>query len=172
MKTIKPPVEQEAATVGTEELSSRLAQLARPLVFTNGCFDILHRGHVEYLNRARKLGASLVVGINDDNSVRRLQKGPGRPFNTVEDRMAILAALRCVDLVLPFSDDTPIDLIRSVSPDHLVKGGDWPEDQIVGADYVRELGGQVHSLEFQFDRSTTSLVDRIAAVLDRSRDQA
>jgi len=149
------------------ERSDQIAQLARPMVFTNGCFDILHRGHVEYLGRARQLGSSLVVGINDDESVRRLEKGPGRPFNTLEDRMAVLAALRSVDLVVPFSDDTPLQLIREISPDHLVKGGDWPEDQIVGADYVQARGGQVHSLKFQFDRSTTSLVDRIASAANK-----
>jgi len=147
--------------------ADQIAHLTRPMVFTNGCFDILHRGHVEYLSRARQLGGSLVVGVNDDESVQRLQKGPGRPFNTLEDRMAVLAALRSVDLVVPFSDDTPLQLIREFSPDHLVKGGDWPEDQIVGADYVRAQGGQVHSLKFQFNRSTTSLVDRIADALNK-----
>lgn len=143
------------------ELSKANAMIARPLVFTNGCFDILHRGHVDYLIRARKLGVSLVVAVNDDDSVRRLEKGSGRPFNALEDRMAVLAALRCVDFVVSFAEDTPLAAIEALKPDHLVKGGDWSVDDIVGSDFVRQRGGEVHSLAFRFDRSTTALVDRI-----------
>lgn len=145
----------------TAQLTARLTQLARPVVFTNGCFDILHRGHVAYLEEAAALGKSLVVGINSDASVRRLEKGQDRPVNPLDDRMAVLAALGCVALVTPFDDDTPSALIKLVRPDHLVKGGDWAPDKIVGADFVRNYGGQVHSIPFRFDRSTTELLRRI-----------
>jgi len=144
-------------------LSEKLSQLPRPIVFTNGCFDILHRGHVAYLEQAANLGKSLVIGVNSDDSVRRLQKGPDRPLNSLDDRMAILAALECVSLVAAFDSETPLDLITQVQPDHLVKGGDWPLESIVGADVVTNRGGQVHSLPFKYSRSTTSLIDRIRA---------
>jgi D-glycero-beta-D-manno-heptose 1-phosphate adenylyltransferase len=144
-------------------LPARLAQLARPLVFTNGCFDILHRGHVTYLEEAAQLGASLVVGVNTDESVRRLDKGSDRPINPLDDRMAVLAALGCVALVVPFGEDTPLELIRIVLPDHLVKGGDWTPDRIVGADVVTAHGGRIHSIPFRFERSTTNLLQRIRA---------
>jgi rfaE bifunctional protein nucleotidyltransferase chain/domain len=143
------------------EIRQVLASMPRPVVFTNGCFDILHRGHVASLARAAALGNTLVVGVNSDESVRRLDKGGDRPFNTLEDRMAVLAALACVDLVVPFDEDTPADLIEVVRPDHLVKGGDWPLDRIIGADTVRRRGGEVHSIPFEYDRSTTSLIERI-----------
>ncbi|MDX5150872.1 MAG: D-glycero-beta-D-manno-heptose 1-phosphate adenylyltransferase [Acidiferrobacterales bacterium] len=144
-----------------ENLESRLASLARPIVFTNGCFDILHRGHITYLAEAAALGKSLVIGINTDESVRRLNKAPDRPFNSLEDRMAVLAALRVVDLVVPFDEDTPLELIKKVRPDYLVKGGDWKIADIVGNEFVTENGGQVHSIPFRFQRSTTALVNRI-----------
>jgi len=143
------------------QLGLRLAKLARPLVFTNGCFDILHRGHVAYLEQAAELGNSLVVGVNDDDSVRRQNKGGRRPINTLEDRAAILAALASVDLVVPFAEDTPLMLITAVQPDHLVKGGDWPIDQIVGAKEVLERGGQVHAIPIRYQRSTSELIKRI-----------
>lgn len=145
------------------ELEEALAKLERPVVFTNGCFDILHRGHVAYLATAAALGGSLVVGVNSDESVRRLNKSADRPFHTLEDRMAILAALESVDLVVSFDEDTPAALINMVQPDHLVKGGDWAVDDIVGADTVKQRGGQVHSLPFEYDRSTTALIERIRA---------
>jgi len=141
--------------------NTTMEALARPLVFTNGCFDILHRGHVSYLQAARNLGASLVVGVNSDSSVRRQNKGDDRPINTLEDRMAILAALECVDAVIAFNDDTPEALIRAIKPDHLVKGGDWDVTAIVGADFVKRQGGQVHSITFEHDRSTTKLLEKI-----------
>lgn len=153
----------EKTALDRRELDEALAGLARPVVFTNGCFDILHRGHVTYLAQARALGASLVVGVNSDDSVRRLTKAPGRPVNTLEDRMAVLAALASVDLVVPFDDDTPAALIERVKPDHLVKGGDWAVGDIVGADFVTSRGGQVHSIPFKYDRSTTALIERIRA---------
>jgi len=142
-------------------LSERLAALARPLVFTNGCFDLLHRGHIAYLEEAAQLGKSLVVGVNTDASVKRLNKGADRPINPLDDRMAILAALECVSLVVPFDDDTPLELIKRVRPEHLVKGGDWAADQIVGHDVIRRYGGTVHSVPFRFQRSTTDLIKRI-----------
>jgi rfaE bifunctional protein nucleotidyltransferase chain/domain len=146
------------------ELAARLEQLPRPVVFTNGCFDILHRGHVAYLEEARALGASLVVGVNSDASVRRLDKGSDRPINALEDRMALLAALESVSLVVAFDQDTPLELIERVRPDHLVKGGDWAADAIVGNDVVRAYGGQVHSIPFRYHRSTTDLLRRIRAL--------
>lgn len=147
----------------TASLSSRLEQLERPIVFTNGCFDILHRGHVTYLQQAAALGNSLVVGVNSDASVQRLGKGPGRPLNSVADRLAVLAALEAVDLVIAFDEDTPLALIRTVRPDHLVKGGDWETERIVGAEFVRSSGGEVHSIPFEFNRSTSALIRRIRA---------
>jgi D-glycero-beta-D-manno-heptose 1-phosphate adenylyltransferase len=143
------------------QLTARLAGLARPAVFTNGCFDLLHRGHITYLEEAAALGKSLIVGVNSDASMRRLEKGKGRPVNKLEDRMAILAALGCVSLVIPFDDDTPLALIKLVRPEHLVKGGDWSPEKIVGADVVNTYGGQVHSIPFRHDRSTTELLKRI-----------
>jgi D-glycero-beta-D-manno-heptose 1-phosphate adenylyltransferase len=143
------------------ELPGRLASIARPLVFTNGCFDILHRGHITYLAQARALGASLLVAANTDASVRRLGKGDDRPLNTLEDRMAVLAALECVSLVTWFDEDTPLARILETRPDVLVKGGDWPVDKIVGSREVLAWGGQVHSIPFIHQRSTTALVDKI-----------
>lgn len=151
----------EAKLCAPEAVASRARLLPRPVVFTNGVFDILHRGHVTYLAEARALGASLVVGLNDDASVRRLGKGDDRPVNALEDRMAIVAALGCVDLVTWFGADTPIDLILAVRPDILVKGGDWTIDRIVGAPEVLGWGGSVHSIAFQHERSTTTLLRRI-----------
>jgi rfaE bifunctional protein nucleotidyltransferase chain/domain len=144
-----------------EQLQSRIATLARPLVFTNGVFDILHRGHANSLAQARALGASLLVAINSDDSVRRLGKGPERPINPLDDRMALLAALESVSLVTWFDDDTPLALIQLVQPDVLVKGGDWSADNIVGAADVKNRGGSVHSIPFIHDRSTTATLRRI-----------
>lgn len=135
--------------------------LAKPLVFTNGCFDILHRGHVSYLEEARELGASLVVAVNTDASVRRLEKGSDRPVNPLADRMAVIAALQSVDAVTAFNEDTPLELIKQIQPNILVKGGDWSTDRIVGADVVLAEGGEVHSIPFRHDRSTTDLLSRI-----------
>lgn len=139
------------------------AAAPRPLVFTNGVFDILHRGHVTYLARARALGAALLVALNGDASVRRLAKGPGRPVNRLADRMALVAALEAVDAVTWFDADTPAALIDACRPDVLVKGGDWPVAGIVGAQAVRARGGAVHSIPFEHARSTTALLERIGA---------
>ena len=136
-------------------------RLARPLVFTNGVFDILHRGHVTYLAEARALGQSLVVALNSDASAKRLGKGDGRPINPLEDRLAVVAALESVALVTWFDEDTPIERILACRPDHLVKGGDWAPDRIVGAKEVAGWGGKVHSIPFRHDRSTTQLLSRI-----------
>ncbi|MCK0510709.1 D-glycero-beta-D-manno-heptose 1-phosphate adenylyltransferase [Aromatoleum buckelii] len=144
-----------------EELASRAAALSRPLVFTNGCFDILHRGHVTYLAQARALGAAMIVALNTDASVRRLGKGDDRPVNPLEDRAAVMAALECVDLVTWFDEDTPLACILEARPDVLVKGGDWAPERIVGAAEVRSWGGTVHSIPFQHERSTTALLGRI-----------
>jgi len=145
------------------QLKSKLNQLNKPLVFTNGCFDILHRGHISYLESARNLGGSLVVGVNSDESVKRQNKGSDRPINPQADRQALLAALACVDAVIVFNEDTPLKLIEKITPDILVKGGDWEITNIVGAEHVKANGGSVHSIEFEYDRSTTKLLDRIRA---------
>ena len=144
-----------------DALTQHVDKHLRPLVFTNGVFDILHRGHVAYLEEAATLGATLVVGLNSDSSVRRLGKAPGRPINPLEDRLAVIAALECVSCVTSFEEDTPLNLILKLKPDHLVKGGDWKPGDIVGAREVRERGGAVHSIPFQHERSTSDLVDRI-----------
>ena len=133
------------------------------MVFTNGVFDILHRGHVTYLAQARALGASLVVALNSDASVKRLGKGADRPINELADRMAVIASLACVDLVTCFEEDTPLAAILACRPDVLVKGGDWTVDQIVGAPEVQGCGGSVHSIPFEHERSTTAMLRRIRA---------
>ena len=130
------------------------------VVFTNGCFDILHRGHVEYLAKAKELGDLLVVGMNEDASVSRL-KGPERPFVPLADRAVVMAALSSVDYVVPFPEDTPYELISVLIPDILVKGADWPVDKVVGKDIVEAAGGSVQTIEFLPDRSTSSIIERI-----------
>ena len=131
----------------------------KKIVFTNGCFDLLHIGHVTYLEEAKKLGDVLVVGINTDESVKKL-KGPKRPIQNENDRCAILAALKSVDHTVLFGEETPIDLIKAVKPDVLVKGGDWKIEQIVGSDFVISNGGQVKSLHFVNGKSTTSIIEK------------
>lgn len=143
------------------DLAHRCAALPRPMVFTNGCFDILHRGHVTYLAQARALGASLLIAVNSDASVRLLDKGPERPVNPLEDRMALLAALECVSLITWFEEATPLQRILDSSPDVLAKGGDWPVAQIVGAGEVMARGGRVVSIPFVHQRSTTALLEKI-----------
>jgi len=142
-------------------LQSWIGALARPLVFTNGVFDLLHRGHVTYLARARALGAALLVALNTDASVRRLNKGADRPLNALQDRLAVLAALECVDALTWFDDDTPEALIAACRPQVLAKGGDWPVERIVGAGGVLARGGQVVSIPFEHQRSTTALLQKI-----------
>ena len=145
----------------TGDIAAVINNLPRPLVFTNGCFDILHRGHIDYLDQARQLGKSLVVAVNTDESVKRQNKADDRPINPLDDRMALLAALESVDAVIPFGEPTPAALIEQVKPDILVKGGDWSVDQIVGAEEVTARGGRVISIPFRFQRSTTGLLERI-----------
>ena len=128
------------------------------VVFTNGCFDIIHAGHIDYLSKARNLGEVLVVGLNSDESVRRL-KGPQRPINDVDARSKVLASLFFVDYVIVFEEDTPLNLIKSVRPDILVKGGDYTRDTVVGADFVESYGGKVVILPFLKGYSTTSILN-------------
>lgn len=137
------------------------AALPRPLVFTNGVFDLLHRGHVTYLAQSRALGAALVVALNGDASARRLGKGPDRPVNGLEDRLALVAALESVSAVTWFDEDTPAALIEVLRPDVLVKGGDWPVDKIVGARETLARGGRVVSVPFEHQRSSSALLEKI-----------
>ena len=154
----------EAKFATPDNLAARLAQLPRPLVFTNGCFDILHRGHVTYLAQARALGAALIVGVNSDASVKRQNKGADRPIKTLDNRMAVLAALASVALVIGFDDDTPFDLIQAIQPDVLVKGGDWAIANIVGSAATLARGGSVHSIPFLHTTSTTATLARIREI--------
>ncbi|HET9764099.1 MAG TPA: adenylyltransferase/cytidyltransferase family protein [Casimicrobiaceae bacterium] len=143
------------------ELPSRLAALPRPQVFTNGVFDLLHRGHVTYLAQARSLGASLVVGVNTDASVRRLGKGGERPINPLEDRLAVLAALESVSLVVAFDEDTPLALVLECHPDVIVKGGDYTAASTVGAAEVIGWGGRFEAIPFLPGRSTSALLEKM-----------
>lgn len=129
----------------------------KKIVFTNGCFDILHLGHVEYLNEARSLGDALIIGVNSDLSVKEL-KGPDRPINNEHDRQAMLLNLKAVDCVQVFTEQTPLEIIKLIKPDVLVKGGDWKIDQIVGSDFVLSRGGTVKSLLFKNGYSTSNLI--------------
>jgi len=151
----------EAKICPPRELPARLTSIKRPLVFTNGVFDLLHRGHVTYLAQARALGASLLVAVNSDASARRLGKGEGRPVTTLEDRVALVAALEAVTLVTWFEEETPLALILAAKPEVLVKGGDWKPEAIVGAKEVKSWRGAVHSIPFVHERSTTLLLQRI-----------
>ena len=157
---VKPPP-FESKIQDPARLEGWIGELARPLVFTNGVFDLLHRGHVTYLARARALGAALLVGLNSDASARKLGKGADRPLNALADRLAVVAALQCVDAVTWFDGETPEALIASCRPQVLVKGGDWPMERIVGAGGVLARGGKVVSIPFEHERSTTELVKRI-----------
>jgi D-beta-D-heptose 7-phosphate kinase/D-beta-D-heptose 1-phosphate adenosyltransferase len=157
-----------AAEDKTAELPALAAHLealrrqGRRIVLTNGCFDILHRGHVTYLSRAKALGDVLVVGVNSDDSIRRL-KGPQRPINTLEDRLEVLAALSCVDHVVAFGEDTPHQLVQAIRPHIFVKGGDYTRERLPEAELVEQLGGTVHILPLVADRSTTGVIERIRA---------
>ncbi|HPI40517.1 MAG TPA: D-glycero-beta-D-manno-heptose 1-phosphate adenylyltransferase [Pseudobdellovibrionaceae bacterium] len=143
-----------------ESLLAPLKKEGRKIVFTNGCFDLLHVGHTRYLKQAKSLGDFLVVGVNSDESVKKL-KGPTRPLQNETDRAEILSSLQAVDFVLIFNEETPLTLIQKVKPDILTKGGDWKVNQIVGADFVMSYGGQVQSLQFVEDRSTTKIIEKI-----------
>jgi len=143
------------------ELAARIAALPKPVVLTNGVFDILHRGHVTYLAQARELGGSLVVAANTDASVKRLGKGDDRPHNTLADRMAVLAALESVSLVVEFDEDTALEVVQEGRPDIYAKGGDYVMDQIPEGKAVLAYGGRAVAIDFEHDRSTTRLVARI-----------
>lgn len=143
------------------EAAVRRGELPRPLVFTNGVFDILHRGHVSYLDAAAQLGATLIVALNTDQSVRRLGKGPDRPLNALDDRAALIAALESVSVVTCFDEDTPQALIEALRPDIIVKGGDYDMETLPETASVRSWGGTAVAIPFEFQRSTTSLLGKI-----------
>lgn len=152
-----------AKLASREQAPSRIAQLARPLVFTNGVFDVLHRGHVVYLAQARSLGGSLVVALNTDTSAKRLGKGPDRPLNNEDDRAAVIAALESVSLVIWFDEDTPLELITALKPDLLVKGGDYDMDTLAETAVVKAYGGMALAIPYVDGYSTTALVSKIKA---------
>ena len=156
-----PPPSFEAKVCPLEQLADRLANLPRPLVFTNGVFDILHRGHASYLAQARALGASLVVGVNSDASVKMLGKGDDRPINSEADRQALLAALESVDMAVLFTEQTPVNLIEKIRPDIYVKGGDYEIDTLAETHLVKSWGGTAVAIPFLYERSTTSLLGKI-----------
>lgn len=158
---LKPPVFESKICTAIGDLEAKLESLARPMVFTNGVFDLLHRGHVSYLAQARQLGGSLVVGVNSDASVRMLGKGADRPINGQEDRMALLAALESVDLVVLFSEQTPVELIRRIRPDIYVKGGDYAIESLEETKLVQSWGGKAYAIPFIYERSTTNLLGKI-----------
>ena len=139
---------------------SKLKMEGEKIVFTNGCFDLLHKGHISYLEKAKELGNYLVVGLNSDLSVRRL-KGEGRPIKEIESRIAVLAGLASVDMVVVFEEDTPKDLIESLNPDVLVKGGDYKIEDIVGADFVLQNGGEVLTIDFVAGYSSSSIIQKM-----------
>ncbi|MBU3556400.1 D-glycero-beta-D-manno-heptose 1-phosphate adenylyltransferase [Polynucleobacter sp. Ross1-W9] len=151
----------EAKVCPPAQLAEHLAKLPRPLVFTNGVFDILHRGHASYLAQARALGASLVVGVNSDASVKMLGKGDDRPINSEADRQALLAALESVDMAVLFTEQTPVNLIEKIRPDIYVKGGDYEIDTLAETHLVRSWGGTAVAIPFLYERSTTSLLGKI-----------
>jgi D-beta-D-heptose 7-phosphate kinase/D-beta-D-heptose 1-phosphate adenosyltransferase len=158
-------MDRESKILTPPELKARLRPLQEAglkIVFTNGVFDIIHAGHLRYLEEASRLGEVLVVAVNSDASAQRLAKGPGRPFNAEGDRAYLLAALWCVSYVTVFDEDTPYELIKLLAPDVLVKGGDWRVEEIVGADVVAAAGGEVLALPYAEGYSTTALLERIA----------
>ena len=159
--TISSKPKFESKICQAEELPAALAKLPRPIVFTNGVFDILHRGHASYLDQARNLGGSLVVGVNTDASVKMLGKGDDRPINAEADRQALLAALASVDLVVLFSEKTPVALLERVRPDIYVKGGDYAIDTLEETRLVKSWGGTAMAIPFIYERSTTGLLGRI-----------
>ena len=159
MKFAPPAFERKVRA--PETLAAGIVGVSRPLVFTNGVFDILHRGHATCLAQARALGAALVVALNSDASAKRLGKGADRPVNPLADRVAVIAALDAVDLVTWFEEDAPLALIEALRPQVLVKGGDWATDKIIGAREVLGWGGRVVSIPFEHERSTTALLQRI-----------
>lgn len=159
--TAYPHPDFEQKIIASQQLAEKISQLPRPIVFTNGCFDILHSGHVSYLAQAKALGATLILALNTDDSVRRQGKGEDRPINTLAQRATVAAALQSVDWVTWFDEDTPANLIELIQPDILVKGGDWSIHQIVGANETLARGGSVHSIPFLHHTSTTATLAKI-----------
>jgi D-glycero-beta-D-manno-heptose 1-phosphate adenylyltransferase len=151
----------ESKVCPLDQLTACIAKLPRPLVFTNGVFDILHRGHASYLDQARTLGASLVVGVNSDASVKLLRKGDDRPINSELDRQALLAALESVDMTVLFTEQTPVSLIEKIRPDIYVKGGDYEIDTLAETRLVKTWGGKAIAIPFLYERSTTNLLGKI-----------
>ncbi len=151
-----------------DKIAEELRKAGKKIVFTNGCFDILHFGHVSYLEEAKSCGDVLILGLNSDDSVKRL-KGESRPINSQLERAFVLCGLKAVDFVVIFDQDTPYDLIKLIKPNVLVKGGDWSPEQIIGSDIVLGLGGQVKSLLFQDGFSTTNLIEKITEDKNGSR---
>lgn len=156
-----PPPDFEKKITSIEDLAEAVKNLPKPVVFTNGVFDILHRGHVTYLAQAASLGKSLVVAINSDASVRMLGKGPDRPINNEQDRAAVIAALESVSLVTVFADKVPLKAVELVKPDIYVKGGDYEIEDLPEAKIVHSYGGQVVTVSFDHDRSTTKLLKKV-----------
>ena len=156
-----PPPSFETKVCPLDQLETRVAKLPRPIVFTNGVFDILHRGHASYLAQARALGASLVVGVNSDSSVKMLGKGDDRPINSEADRQALLAALESVDMTVIFTEQTPVNLIAVIRPDIYIKGGDYEIDTLAETQLVKTWGGEAIAIPFIYERSTTSLLGKI-----------
>jgi rfaE bifunctional protein nucleotidyltransferase chain/domain len=156
-----PPPSFESKVCPLDQLTASIAKLPRPLVFTNGVFDILHRGHASYLAQARALGASLVIGVNSDASVKMLGKGDDRPINSEADRQALLAALESVDMTVLFAEQTPVSLIEKIRPDIYVKGGDYEIDTLAETNLVKTWGGKAIAIPFLYERSTTSLLGKI-----------
>jgi rfaE bifunctional protein nucleotidyltransferase chain/domain len=161
MKESLPPPSFEAKLCSREALAARVAALPKPVVLTNGVFDILHRGHVTYLAQARALGASLVVAANTDASVKRLGKGDDRPLNTLDDRLAVLAALESVSLVVEFDEDTALEVVLQARPQIYAKGGDYDMTAIPEGQAVIAYGGHAVAIDFEHDRSTTKLLTRV-----------
>lgn len=154
---MRNPIQKVLAGSQLDQTLSEYKKLNKKIVFTNGCFDLLHIGHVRYLEQAKAQGDILIVGINTDASVKKI-KGPTRPIQNENDRAEILASLKAVDHTVLFNEDTPIDLIKHIKPDVLVKGGDWKVEQIVGWDFVQSYGGIVRSLQFVEGKSTTNII--------------
>lgn len=156
-----PPPAFENKICTMEELANRAAELPKPVVFTNGVFDILHRGHVTYLAQARALGASLIVAVNSDQSVKMLGKGDDRPINTEADRAAVIAALASTDLVVVFPEKVPLTAVEKARPDIYVKGGDYRVEDLPEAELVARWGGRTVTITFEHERSTTALLRKV-----------
>ncbi len=149
------------------QIRCNLRLKSQNIVFTNGCFDILHRGHIHLFCQAKRLGDVLVVGVNDDDSIRRL-KGPGRPVFPLQERMEVLSALTDIDYLVSFSQDTPRELIKKIQPDVLVKGGDWKPEEVVGREEVEAEGGKVAVIPYLPGRSTTEIIEKIRQLKEKS----